>query len=96
MTGREIAHYFFDKDVRMDWDSKRLFIMFVVNQLCGALINKLLLLVIDCDEKDGGCTFYQNASRSEIVSKSKLTFFVGVFLGIFFQSFSLDARDAFW
>ncbi len=22
VTGREMAHYFFDKDVRMDWDSK--------------------------------------------------------------------------
>ena len=25
------------------------------------------------DEKDGGCTFYQNALRSKIVSKSKST-----------------------
>ena len=28
---------------------------------------------IDCDEKDSGCILYQNALRSEIVSKSKLT-----------------------
>ena len=33
-------------------------------------INRCL---IDLNEKDGGCIFYQNALRSEIVYKTKLT-----------------------
>ena len=31
------------------------------------------ILTIDRNEKDGGCIFHQNALRSEVVSKIKLT-----------------------
>ena len=60
--------------------------------------------ITDRNEKDGRCKFDQNALRSEIVSKSKLTAVIflvflcslGVFLATFFSVVLLDAHNLFW